>query len=152
MICFLPWAAESKQCKNLVVSNTLINARARPGGFYLQTKNLEFIESVLVTVVKKREKMQWTLLKRLMRGCKSSWQLRFLSEVLFNMYGKRNAGEGTKFSYELLKDFVSSKIMKWLKHKFCAAKKAKYSRFMKQELVPGNRSKMISWVFELSVV
>lgn len=68
------------------------------------------------------------------------------------MYGKRNAGEGTKFSYEFLKHFVSSKIMKLVKYKFCAAKKAKYSHFMEKELVPGNRRKIISWVFELQVV
>lgn len=33
------------------------------------------------------------------------------------MYSKRNAGEGSTFSYEFLKYFESSKIRKWLKHK-----------------------------------
>lgn len=68
------------------------------------------------------------------------------------MYGKRNAAEGTKFSYEFLKHLLSSKVMKLLKYKFCAAQKAKYSHFMKQELVPGNRSKTISWIIELQGV
>lgn len=85
MICFLPWAAKSKQCKNLIVTNTFINARAHPGDFYLQTKIPEFIDTVLVTIVKRGKNPQWTLWKRLMHGCKSSWQLRFLSEVLFNV-------------------------------------------------------------------
>lgn len=48
-----------------MVSNTLINARARPGGFYLQTKNLEFIESVLVIVVKKRGKNAMNSVKKI---------------------------------------------------------------------------------------
>lgn len=68
------------------------------------------------------------------------------------MYGKRNAGKGTKFSYEFLKHFVSSQIMKSLKYKCYAARKAKYSHFREKEFVPGNRSKMISWVLELQVV
>lgn len=68
------------------------------------------------------------------------------------MHGKRNSGEGTKFSYEFLNHFVSSKIMKLLKYKFCAAKEAKYSCFTKQELMTGNRSQTISRVFELRVV
>lgn len=145
MICFLPWAAKSKQCKNLIVTNTFINARAHPGDFYLQTKIPEFIDTVLVTIVKRGKNPQWTLLKRLMHGCKSSWQLRFLSEVLFNVcIAKGMQGKEANFLTNFWSTLNLAKKKKWLKHKFCVAKKAKHSLFTKLEFMPGNKSKNIS--------
>lgn len=49
----------------MITNMRLINARACPGGFYLQTKILEFIESVLLIIVKKREKNATNSIKKI---------------------------------------------------------------------------------------
>lgn len=46
-------------------TNTFINARARSGDFYLQTQIPEFIESVLVTIVKRGEKTPVNSIKKI---------------------------------------------------------------------------------------
>lgn len=47
-----------------MITNTFKNARACSGG-YLQTKILEFIESVFVIIVKKREKIAMNSIKNI---------------------------------------------------------------------------------------